>query len=61
MPSECNYEEELNNILNNENKLDMCLDLFCWIQRSQMFTDEDESLVKKLFKIVVGSKRVLTN
>ena len=61
LPSECNYEEELNNILNNENKFDMCLDLFCWIQRSQMFTDEDESLVKKLFKIVVGSKRVLTN
>ena len=39
MSEECNYEEELKNILSNENKLDMCIELFCWIQRSQMFLD----------------------
>lgn len=39
LPSECDYEKELNDILSNENELDRCIDLFCWIQRSQMFLD----------------------
>ena len=39
MPEECNYDEELKDILSNENKLDMCIELFCWIQRNQMFLD----------------------
>ena len=39
LPSECNYEEELNEILNIDEKLDFCITLFCWIQRSQMFID----------------------
>jgi len=39
LPSECDYEKELKEILENENKLDRCIDLFCWIQRSQMFLD----------------------
>ena len=39
LPSECNYENELGIILNNDNELEMCIDLFCWIQRSQMFLD----------------------
>ena len=39
LPSECNYEEELNEILKINNKLERCITLFCWIQRSQMFID----------------------
>lgn len=39
LPSECNYDLELESILKNKNKLERCMDLFCWIQRSQMFLD----------------------
>ena len=39
MPSECNYEEELNQIFKIQNDLERCLNLFCYIQRSQMFQD----------------------
>lgn len=39
LPSECNYDLELETILKNENQLERCIDLFCWIQRSQMFLD----------------------
>lgn len=39
LPSECNYDLELETILKNDNKLERCIDLFCFIQRSQMFLD----------------------
>ena len=39
LPTECNYTEELKEILSIENKLDRCISIFCWIQRSQMFLD----------------------
>lgn len=39
LPSECDYEKELNDILNIKNDLERCLSLFCYIQRSQMFQD----------------------
>lgn len=39
LPSECNYEKELNEILEIKNDLERCLNLFCYIQRSQMFQD----------------------
>ena len=39
LPSECNYDLELETILKNNNELERCIDLFCWIQRSQMFLD----------------------
>ena len=39
LPSECNYDLELESILKNENEIERCIDLFCWIQRSQMFLD----------------------
>ena len=34
LPSECDYDKELKEILSNENKLERCIDLFCWIGRS---------------------------
>lgn len=39
LPSECNYDSELESILKNKNEIERCIDLFCWIQRSQMFLD----------------------
>ena len=39
LPSECNYEKELNEILEIKNDLERCLNLFCYIHRSQMFQD----------------------
>lgn len=39
LPSECNYEEELYQIFKIQNDLERCLNLFCYIQRSQMFQD----------------------
>ncbi len=45
LPSECNYDLELETILENENKLERCIDLFCWIQRSQMFLDGKKELL----------------
>ena len=44
LPSECDYEKELKEILNNANDLDRCLDLFCYIQRSQMFIDGNKRI-----------------
>ena len=39
LPSECDYDKELKEIILNKNYLDRNIDLFCWIQRSQMFLD----------------------
>ena len=39
LPIECNYENELKDIMSISNDLDRCISLFCWIQRSQMFLD----------------------
>ncbi len=39
LPSECDYESELNELLNISSKIDRCISIFCWIQRSQMFLD----------------------
>ena len=39
LPSECDYEEELKELLSIPNELDRCICIFCWIQRSQMFLD----------------------
>ena len=39
LPIECDYDTELKQILSIPNKLDRCISLFCWIQRSQMFLD----------------------
>lgn len=39
LPIECNYENELKDIMSISNDLDRCISLFCWIQRGQMFLD----------------------
>ncbi len=39
LPEECNYDEELKSILAIKDDLERCIEIFCWIQRSQMFID----------------------
>ena len=39
LPSECDYEKELKEILSIENPLEKCIHLFAYIQRAQMFMD----------------------
>lgn len=56
LPSECDYDEELKEILSNKNKLERCIDLFCWFQRSQMFLDG-----KKLVANLVANKEMIKN
>jgi len=56
LPSECDYEKELKEILENENKLDRCIDLFCWIQRSQMFLDGNKRVAN-----LIANKEMIKN
>lgn len=39
LPSECDYDSELEVILSSPCKIERCINLFCWIQRCQMFID----------------------
>lgn len=39
LPSECDYDKELSDLLNIKNDLERCINIFCFIQRSQMFID----------------------
>ena len=39
LPSECDYESELKELLSIPGDLDKCISIFCWIQRSQIFLD----------------------
>jgi len=56
LPSECDYESELNKILDNKDKLDMIINLFCWIQRSQMFQDGNKRVAN-----LVANKEMIKN
>ena len=56
LPSECDYEKELKEILNNKNKLEKCIDLFCWIQRCQMFLDGNKRVAN-----LVANKEMIKN
>ena len=56
LPSECDYEKELNDILNNSDKQDMAINLFCWIQRSQMFQDGNKRVAN-----LVANKEFIRN
>ena len=56
LPSECNYEQELKEILNITDKLDRCINLFCWIQRSQMFLDGNKRVAN-----LIANKEMIRN
>ena len=56
LPSECNYDEELEEILKLENALDRSITLFLWIQRSQMFLDGNKRVAN-----LVANKEMIRN
>ena len=56
LPSECDYNKELNDILNTPDKQDMAINLFCWIQRSQMFQDGNKRVAN-----LVANKEFIRN
>ena len=56
LPSECNYDEELEKILKLENALDRSITLFLWIQRSQMFLDGNKRVAN-----LVANKEMIRN
>ena len=56
LPSECNYDAELNNIMNIDNDLDRCITLFLWIQKSQMFLDGNKRVAN-----LVANKEMIRN
>lgn len=56
LPSECNYDAELNDIMNIDNALDRCITLYLWIQRSQMFLDGNKRVAN-----LVANKEMIRN
>ena len=56
LPSECNYDKELNNIIKVEDSLDRSITLFLWIQRSQMFLDGNKRVAN-----LVANKEMIKN
>ena len=56
LPSECNYDKELNDIMKVEDRLDKSITLFLWIQRSQMFLDGNKRVAN-----LVANKEMIKN
>lgn len=56
LPTECDYDKELLKIMDNPQKLERCIDLFCWIQRSQMFVDGNKRVAN-----LVANKEMIKN
>ena len=56
LPSECNYDKELNDIMKVEDSLDKSITLFLWIQRSQMFLDGNKRVAN-----FVANKEMIKN
>ena len=56
LPSECNYDEELEEIMKLDNALDRSITLFLWIQRSQMFLDGNKRVAN-----LVANKEMIRN
>ena len=56
LPSECNYDKELNDIMKVEDSLDKSITLFLWIQRSQMFLDGNKRVAN-----LVANKELIKN
>ena len=45
LPSECDYDKELADIMKIDSPIDRCITLFCWIQRSQIGNKRVANLV----------------
>lgn len=56
LPSECDYEAEIKELLAISNDLDRCISIFCWIQRSQMFLDGNKRVAN-----LIGNKEMIRN
>lgn len=56
LPIECNYEEELNNIMQIDDGLDRAITLFLWLQYSQMFLDGNKRVAN-----LVANKEMIRN
>lgn len=56
LPRECNYDDELKNIMNIDSVIDRCITLFLWIQRSQMFLDGNKRVAN-----LVANKEMIKN
>ena len=56
LPRECNYDDELKNIMNIDIAIDRCITLFLWIQRSQMFLDGNKRVAN-----LVANKEMIKN
>lgn len=56
LPEECNYTEELQEILNSSHKLEKCINLFCYLQRSQMFIDGNKRVAN-----LIANKEMIRN
>lgn len=59
LPTECDYEAELKEILAIKNDLERCINIFAWIQRSQMFLDGNKRVAnlvanKEMIKYGLG-------
>ena len=50
LPEECNYTKDLQEILNSPHKLEKCINLFCYLQRSQMFIDGNKTVANLIAK-----------
>ncbi len=56
LPQECDYEKELESIMQIENALEKCITLFCWLQRSQMFLDGNKRVAN-----LIANKEMIKN
>ncbi len=56
LPEECNYIKDLQEILNSPHKLEKCINLFCYLQRSQMFIDGNKRVAN-----LIANKEMIRN
>lgn len=56
LPSECDYDKELESVLSITNPLERAITLFCYIQRSQMFKDGN----KRVANLVANKEMIRT-
>ena len=56
LPEECNYTKDLQEILNSPHKLEKYINLFCYLQRSQMFIDGNKRVAN-----LIANKEMIRN